>query len=259
MTPNKLDKDTYYFPHDYHARSDRKLLNLFFKYGLTGIGAYWCIIEMLYEQGGYIELTECDSIANELRTQCDMVSDILSGTFNLFKNDGKLFWSESALRRLASRQNKSEQARKSAIARWNSANAMPPQCDTNAIKGKESILNNNIYIIYSHWNDKKIVVHKTLTDKIKTKCKAALKDYSIEDIKKAIDNYAEVMNHQDEYYWTYKWVLADFLQRGLERFMDNASPLKNFLRNNNGKSNKVGQVPTEAELEADLRSKGIEV
>ena len=39
---------TEYFSHDYKARHDDKLIRVFMRHGLSGIGAYWCIIEMLY-------------------------------------------------------------------------------------------------------------------------------------------------------------------------------------------------------------------
>jgi replicative DNA helicase len=83
--------------------------------------------------------------------------------------------------------------------------------------------------IYSHWNSKKIIVHKKLTQKMRVKINSALKDYSKEDIIRAIDNYDVVLKGED-YYWDFSWTLCDFLQRGLERFMDNANPLKCYLK-----------------------------
>lgn len=60
-----------YFSHDYNARSDPKLRKLLMKEGIEGIGVYWCIIEMLYEQEGILPLSECEAIAFELHTQCE--------------------------------------------------------------------------------------------------------------------------------------------------------------------------------------------
>lgn len=81
---------------------------------------------------------------------------------------------------------------------------------------------NNIYnAIFEHWNSKKIIVHKKITDKIKRKIRGALNTYSPDEIKKAIDNYSTVLT-SDEYYWTYKWTLEDFLQRGVEKFLTDA-------------------------------------
>ena len=80
----------------------------------------------------------------------------------------------------------------------------------------------NIYIaIFDYWNSKKIIVHKKLTDKIKRKISGALDTHSPDELKKAIDNYHTVLT-SDKYYWTYKWTLDDFLQRGVEKFLTDA-------------------------------------
>lgn len=90
-------------------------------------------------------------------------------------------------------------------------------------------VNKDIYIVlFEFWNSQNIIVHKKLTDKMKTKLKSALKNYSEDDIKKAISNYSTIL-HSDEYYWTYKWTLEEFLQRGLERFMTDAC-FENYLK-----------------------------
>lgn len=45
--------------------------------GLSGIGAYWCIIEMLYEDGGYLMLSECERIAFDLHVKKEFIEDLL--------------------------------------------------------------------------------------------------------------------------------------------------------------------------------------
>jgi len=131
-------KETYYFPHDYHARHDIKLQNLFLDKGVSGIGIYWCLVEMLYEEGGKMPL-ECERIAKLLQVHNDIIKSIIND-YNLFETDKNNFWSLSVLRRLKERNDKSEKARISAKLRWNNANAMRTQCEGNAIKerkGKE--------------------------------------------------------------------------------------------------------------------------
>jgi hypothetical protein len=124
---------TEYFSHDYKARHDDKLIRVFMKHGLAGIGAYWCIIEMLYEQNGYILLCECERIAFELRSNLELINSIIND-FNLFKVDKKQFYSISVLNRLKLRNEKSEKAKLSALARWSNANALQTQCEGNANK-----------------------------------------------------------------------------------------------------------------------------
>ena len=77
-----------YFSHDYNARSDKKMVVVFMRHGLAGIGAYWCIIEMLYEEGGYLLLNEYERISFELRIDENVIRDIIERT-KLFKNDSE--------------------------------------------------------------------------------------------------------------------------------------------------------------------------
>lgn len=133
-----------YFSHDYHARTDPKMVRLIMEYGMEGVGIYWCIVEMLYESGGYIDLSECERIAFELRTDSERIAAIVHT--NLFCIAGEKFYSETALNRLEKREEKSRKATTSAQSRWGSnskddANAMRTQCDSNAIKVNKSKVN----------------------------------------------------------------------------------------------------------------------
>lgn len=140
-----------YFSHDYYARNDTELVKIFMKYGLTGIGAYWCIIEMLYEEGGYLKLTEYDRITFELRTDYDLIKDIIENS-NLFKFDDKKFWSETAIERLKMRAEKSEKARKSIEKRWKKYERITNEKQTknkrNTSKVKESKIKKSKEKIY---------------------------------------------------------------------------------------------------------------
>jgi hypothetical protein len=51
--------NSYYFSHDYNARSDPKIKKLLARHGVAGYGIYWAIIEDLYNN------------ANALRTHSD--------------------------------------------------------------------------------------------------------------------------------------------------------------------------------------------
>lgn len=116
-----------YFSHDYKARHDRKLVNLLMKKGAEGIGIFWCIIEMLYEDGGRINTSEYERITFELRSNYDTVKSVIED-FKLFKIDGEHFYSESVLDRLKQRSDKSAKARESISKRWKNST------DTNVIR-----------------------------------------------------------------------------------------------------------------------------
>lgn len=128
-----MSKETFYFSHDYTARTDPKIKRLLSKHGLTGYGVYWSLIEDLYINANALP-TDYESIAYDMRTNENVVKSVIND-FDLFVVDGGNFMSLSVERRLNIRNEKSEKARKSALNRWNKdANAMRPQSECNAIK-----------------------------------------------------------------------------------------------------------------------------
>lgn len=122
-----------FFSHDLHGRNDGKLQRVLMKHGLKGIGAFWCIVEMLYENEGVLMRTECERIAFELRVDCDFILSMIDD-FDLFQNDGDVFYSKSVLNRLETINAKRDKAKKSAEMRWGYANALRTQSDGNAVK-----------------------------------------------------------------------------------------------------------------------------
>ena len=135
-----------YFQHDFNARSDRKLVKLAMRHGMTGVGVFWCITEMLYEESGRIMLSECERIAFELRVQCDIVESVVRD-FELFECDENAFVSHSVNRRIQQQINVSNGAKKASQTRWekfknqqvedSNANAMRTHDNRNAIKEKK--------------------------------------------------------------------------------------------------------------------------
>lgn len=71
----------------------------------------------------------------------------------------------------------------------------------------------------NYWNSKKIIIHR-IYQKFSSVVSECLKNYSPDEIKGAIDNYALVL-HGKKFYWTYRWSLDQFLQEanGLEKFL----------------------------------------
>jgi len=132
-----------YFSHDYNSRNDKKLVTASMKFGLEAIGCYWCIIEMGYEEGGYLLITEYDRITFELRTSEELVKYLIHDSL-LFENDGVRFWSNTAINRLKLRAEKSEKARTSIEARWNKQNntiVLPTNNKRITIKEKKNKIN----------------------------------------------------------------------------------------------------------------------
>lgn len=107
---------TYYFSHDIKARTDRKSRALRKKYGSSGYGIYWMIIEALADEYTFaLELSDenyelfSDDFGCEISWLKEFIDDCIK-KFKLFNSDGKYFWSESLLERMALRD-KTIQAR----------------------------------------------------------------------------------------------------------------------------------------------------
>ena len=134
-----MNKDTFYFSHDYNTRSDIKIKKIIVKHGYEGYGIFWALIEDLYQNANALPL-DYDCIAYDMRTNSDIIESIIND-FDLFEVDDDTFGSLSVQRRLDKRSQKSLKARQSAMKRWDDdANALRTECDSNAIKerkGKE--------------------------------------------------------------------------------------------------------------------------
>jgi len=186
-----------YFSHDYNARNDTKLVKLFMKYGLSGVGAYWCIIEMLYEEGGYLLRSEYGRISFELRTDVKTIKSIVE-SFDLFKKDTKKFWSETGIDRLNQRIEKSAKARYSVNKRWEkyerNTDVKQTQNDSNTIKvkkSKEKEIKENIDLIYKSYPIK-CPINNSSTNKSKKdkdKIKKLLSNMSKDDLLLTINIY----------------------------------------------------------------------
>lgn len=99
----------------------------------------------------------------------------------------------------------------------------------------------DICIVFSHWNSKKIIVHKTLTDKLSGHINARFDEgYLVNEIIEAINNYDIILKDDEKYFWSYKWGLGDFLLKGLDKFKTESEPFKNYAN----KSQKPKEVKT---------------
>lgn len=144
-----MKKEAYYFSHDSNAKDDPKILQLRMELGWEGYGLFWALIELLRNESDYRMRTHYKSIAFALQTQEDTIKKLIND-FDLFVIDEQCFWSESLLKRMELKEERSEKARESAKKRWNQtndANAMRTHSEGNADamqlkerKGKEIVL-----------------------------------------------------------------------------------------------------------------------
>jgi hypothetical protein len=118
---------------------------------------------------------------------------------------------------------------------------------------KDMSVKKDIIEIFNFWNEQKIVVHRRLTDEIRRAITAKRREYSQEELCKAITNYAEIVLSPD-YWWNHRWTLKDFLSRGVERFMDGDVAKQNFKgRRDNAEKR---QLPGRYEKPGEFFAKG---
>lgn len=104
------------------------------------------------------------------------------------------------------------------------------ELDTSSDKDKKTEKINIIKAIFEHWNSKKIICHKELSEVIRTAVENALKSYNAPQIMVCIDRYAKAIG-DSTYFFDYKWTLTEFLTRkdGISSFTDEGSKWVNYL------------------------------
>lgn len=136
-------KETFYFSHDYHARTDEKIIELLLVEKWEGYWLFWAIVEKLYENEWYID-QKYERIAYDLRTNNERIQSVVENYW-LFIFDWKRITSKSVLERLRQRKDKSKKAQQSVKARWDKekkgdTNVIRDEYERNTIKerkGKE--------------------------------------------------------------------------------------------------------------------------
>lgn len=152
-------KELPYITHDFGARNDPKLMDLQMDMGGQGLGIFWCLVEMLWENGGTIP-ANYKSIAFALRwCKPAEVEKVVTG-YGLFEVSDGAISSHSATARIAEMRTyfgaKSAAGKKGAERRWNStanstpiAQPMADQCDAN---GLTNLLTNKLTNKHSNNN-----------------------------------------------------------------------------------------------------------
>ena len=87
--------------------------------------------------------------------------------------------------------------------------------------------------IFRRWNEKGIVVHRRMTHDIGLAISRALRDYTKEEVFEFMDFYATILepgvkDDDKKYFWSYRWGLVEFLQRGIRKF--DGQEISNYLR-----------------------------
>jgi hypothetical protein len=90
--------------------------------------------------------------------------------------------------------------------------------------------------VFATWNAQPgLVTHRALTPQMAVQIRRALtsmddahagdEQAAFGEVAKAVQNFATCLR-EPQYRWSYSWPLTDFLARGLDKFRDEAEPLK---------------------------------
>ncbi len=174
---------------------DLKLQKVLMKQGATGIGLYWCIVEMLYEENGYLPIADIESIAFSVRVDVETTKSLIYD-FGLFEHDENRFWSASALERIAMRKTISERrslaGKKGNEKRWGKS-----QTDSNAIA--------NVSQTYRNSSQEKKIKEKKSKEKEFT-IQECIANNDIE--KKNKRDFLFDENHEANMQQAYEWAIS---------------------------------------------------
>ena len=91
-----------WFKHDINARHDLKIVAMRNKYGITGYGAWWMLVEILRDTEGYkLPVREIPLLKHSLDfpEAETFVADCINEYF-LLESDGEYIWSKSLMKRM---------------------------------------------------------------------------------------------------------------------------------------------------------------
>ena len=108
-----------FFPHDSNARNSDRLIRLRAKHGAAGYGVYFMLVERLRDETNYVSARDYEMLAFDLRVDAELIRSVVEdyGLFEL-TDDGCGFYSDSFMRRMKIKDDKVEQAKRGAAAKW---------------------------------------------------------------------------------------------------------------------------------------------
>jgi hypothetical protein len=132
---------TNWFRHDVNAVSDKGLQGVIRRFGMEGVGIYWCLVETLYKEEGYLSFDDIEDLAFSFHVTARQIEDIVKNS-GLFKFDSKCFWSSRILNELQRVEDISKIKTKAVRTRWDKARAESGEQQPDAENPAPDLLNN---------------------------------------------------------------------------------------------------------------------
>ena len=103
--------NSYYFPHDYNAHNDEKILYIRSKYGMEGYGLYWYFIEKMHESNDCkLTCKLIEGVAYQINIDITLLLQFYNDCIDieLFVTDGVKYWSDRVLKNIETFDKKKE-------------------------------------------------------------------------------------------------------------------------------------------------------
>jgi hypothetical protein len=106
-----------YLQHDYFSRSTPVLLKIRAKYGMAGLGVYWCLVEKIHECDGQLDY-DVELLAFELGATVEQITGVVEQAFSIVDGMVTAEWIiDNLTEREAVRHKNSEAGKKSGESR----------------------------------------------------------------------------------------------------------------------------------------------
>ncbi len=87
-------------------------------------------------------------------------------------------------------------------------------------------MDKNVEYIFIFWNSLGLIKHREL-ERFKSTISGRLKYYTVDEICDAMTSYKEIVL-SDDYFFTYRWSLKEWLLRGLDNFLKENDPHERY-------------------------------
>lgn len=197
---------------------------------------------------------QCSLLKNDYEDACSyfrISKKAMEAALEFFEVEGDLITCPTLKKRKEELNKKSDTARNAVNKRWyykgNTDVSTPYKkrdtpCNTLLKEEEEEEVEEEVEVeveveknkeiegIFSYWNNKKIIEHRKLTEKQKGHIRSKFDDYSLDEIKKAIDNYDYVLKSEKHQLMNYRWTLDEFFSRSnaFLKFLDSSNPMENY-------------------------------
>ena len=129
--PKTTEYSELYFQHDLNARTDEKIVKMFFEFRknrnnftedeakkllpFASYGVYWAVVEYMHKNS--LEVVDIEMLADELRVDSSFLKSILTD-FKLFRQEDGVFINDRIIRNIERQEEKANKNKKSANIRW---------------------------------------------------------------------------------------------------------------------------------------------